>query len=41
MRIFPGLFDIPVNTVKSRVFYAKEKLRDALHAMGVTKDDLV
>lgn len=32
---------IPVNTVKTRVFHAKEKLRNALHAMGVTKDDLV
>ena len=35
------IIDIPVNTVKSRVFYAKEKMRDALKFMGVTKDDLV
>lgn len=32
---------IPVNTVKSRVFYAKEKLRDVLKFMGVAKDDLI
>ena len=35
------IIDIPVNTVKSRVFYAKEKMRDVLKFMGVTKDDLV
>lgn len=32
---------IPLNTVKTRVFYAKEKLRDALRSMGVAKDDLI
>jgi RNA polymerase sigma-70 factor, ECF subfamily len=35
------IVEIPLNTVKTRVFYAKEKLRDALHLMGVTKDDLL
>ncbi len=31
---------IPVNTVKTRVFYAKELLRAALKAMGVDRDVL-
>ena len=31
---------IPVNTVKTRVFYAKETLKNALSCMGVKKDDL-
>ncbi len=35
------LIGIPVNTVKTRVFYAKEELRDALKDMGVKKDDLL
>ena len=35
------IIDIPLNTVKTRVFYAKEKLRNALRFMGVTKDDLI
>ena len=35
------IVDIPLNTVKTRVFYAKEKLRNALRLMGVTKDDLI
>ena len=35
------IVDIPLNTVKTRVFYAKEKLRNALHLMGVTKNDLI
>jgi RNA polymerase sigma-70 factor, ECF subfamily len=35
------IVDIPLNTVKTRVFYAKEKLRNALRFMGVTKDDLI
>lgn len=34
------MLDIPVNTVKTRVFYAKETLRNALSGMGVKKDDL-
>jgi len=35
------IINIPVNTVKTRVYYAKEKLRDILNFMGVTKDDLL
>ena len=35
------IVDIPLNTVKTRVFHAKEKLRNALRLMGVTKDDLI
>ncbi len=31
---------IPVNTVKTRVFYAKDKLREALVRMGISKDEL-
>jgi RNA polymerase sigma-70 factor (ECF subfamily) len=34
------MLDIPVNTVKTRVFYAKETLKNALSSMGVKKDDL-
>lgn len=34
------IIDIPVNTVKTRVFHAKEKLRNTLHLLGVKKDDL-
>jgi len=34
------VLDIPVNTVKTRVFYAKETLKNALSSMGVKKDDL-
>lgn len=29
---------IPINTVKTRIFYAKEKLREILNAMGVDKN---
>jgi RNA polymerase sigma-70 factor (ECF subfamily) len=32
---------IPVNTVKTRVFHAKDKLREVLKQMGVDRDDLV
>jgi RNA polymerase sigma-70 factor, ECF subfamily len=32
------ILHIPVNTVKTRVFYAKELLRGALKAMGVDRD---
>jgi RNA polymerase sigma-70 factor (ECF subfamily) len=35
------IVDIPLNTVKTRVFYAKEKLRNTLRLMGVIKDDLI
>ncbi len=31
---------IPVNTVKTRVFYAKDALREVLSNMGVTRDDI-
>jgi DNA-directed RNA polymerase specialized sigma24 family protein len=34
------MLDIPVNTVKTRVFYAKETLKNALSSRGVKKDDL-
>ena len=34
------MLDIPVNTVKTRVFYAKETLKNALSGMGVKKNDL-
>jgi RNA polymerase sigma-70 factor, ECF subfamily len=34
------MLDIPVSTVKTRVFYAKETLKNALSSMGVKKDDL-
>lgn len=34
------IIDIPVNTVKTRVFHAKEKLRNTLDYMGVKKDDI-
>ena len=33
--------NIPVNTVKTRVFYAKEKLRNILNSKGITKDVLI
>lgn len=32
--------DIPVSTVKTRVFYAKDALKDVLKQMGVSKHDL-
>ena len=35
------IVDIPLNTVKTRVFYAKEKLRNVLRFMGVAKDDVI
>lgn len=35
-----GLLDIPVNTVKTRVFYAKEALKEQLRVMGVTANDI-
>jgi RNA polymerase sigma-70 factor (ECF subfamily) len=35
-----GLLDIPLNTVKTRVFYAKEALREQLLGMGVTAYDI-
>lgn len=35
-----GLLDIPVNTVKTRVFYAKEALKEQLRGMGVTANDI-
>jgi len=34
------IMDIPVNTVKTRVFYAKEKLKNILALMGVKRSDL-
>jgi RNA polymerase sigma-70 factor, ECF subfamily len=35
------VMNIPVNTVKTRVFYAKERLKDVFGMMGVAKDDLL
>jgi len=34
------LLDIPVSTVKTRVFYAKDALKDVLKHMGVDKHDI-
>lgn len=34
------LLKIPVNTVKTRVYYAKNALRKQLQGMGVTEDDI-
>jgi RNA polymerase sigma-70 factor (ECF subfamily) len=34
------MLKIPVNTVKTRVFYAKETLRNVLSSMGIKRDDL-
>jgi RNA polymerase sigma-70 factor (ECF subfamily) len=36
-----ALLSIPVNTVKSRVFYAKAALRERLQAMGITQGDVL
>lgn len=34
------LLRIPLNTVKTRIFYAKEEIRKILKDMGVSKDEL-
>lgn len=34
------LLDVPVNTVKTRVFYAKQRLKEILQQMGVSERDL-
>lgn len=34
------LLNIPLNTVKTRIFYAKEEIRKILKDMGVSKDEL-
>ncbi len=34
------IVSIPVNTVKTRVFHAKAKLREILETMGVNRDDV-
>jgi RNA polymerase sigma-70 factor (ECF subfamily) len=34
------LLGVPVNTVKTRVFYAKNELKNALTRMGVTEHDI-
>ena len=34
------VLNIPVNTVKTRVFYAKDALRNTLTQMGVKRDDI-
>lgn len=35
------IMDCPVNTVKTRMFYAKEKLKETLLKYGITEEDLV
>jgi len=35
------IIQVPVNTVKTRVFYAKENLKRTLTQMGIEKDDLI
>ncbi len=34
------ILDIPIGTIKTRVFYAKEALREILNQMGVKRDEL-
>ena len=34
------ILDIPVNTVKTRIFYAKDALKKRLTKMGITDDDI-
>jgi RNA polymerase sigma-70 factor (ECF subfamily) len=34
------ILNIPLNTVKTRIFYAKEALRESMERMGVAKNDL-
>ncbi len=34
------LLDVPLSTVKTRVFYAKDALKDVLEHMGVNKNEL-
>ena len=34
------ILDIPVSTVKTRVFYGKLALKTVLEQMGITSDDL-
>ena len=36
-----NLLAIPVNTVKTRVFYAKTALREQLGTIGITRDDVL
>ncbi|HEY8506886.1 MAG TPA: RNA polymerase sigma factor [Steroidobacteraceae bacterium] len=36
-----ALLHIPLNTVKSRVFYAKSALRSQLATMGIARDDVI
>jgi len=35
------IINIPINTVKTRVFYAKENLKRTLTQMGIEKDDIL
>lgn len=35
------IINIPINTVKTRVFYAKEKLKSIINLMGIKRDDLI
>lgn len=35
-----AMLGIPINTVKTRVFYAKEALREILNQMGIKRDEL-
>ena len=34
------ILDVSVNTIKTRVFYAKDAMRKAMDEMGVTKNDI-
>ena len=35
------VMDCPVNTVKTRMFYAKEKLKETLARYGISQEDSV
>jgi RNA polymerase sigma-70 factor, ECF subfamily len=35
-----AICNVPENTVKTRVFYAKKALHEALHEMGINKNDI-
>lgn len=35
------ILNIPINTVKTRIFYAKKKLKEILKDMGVNKDEII
>ncbi len=39
-REISDVLDIPINTVKTRVYYAKENLKQILENMGIGRDDI-